>query len=116
MLLDLAGVIAAPPQSTTGTVVRVRALPGGTTALIVRSLTGGRVTMIIAVAIDPECARLSVAGLSRILAMRLDLTLTTAAGTVTGIGGRRVRLRRIPPSAVLALAASGVRTTVRFSL
>jgi hypothetical protein len=82
------------------------------TVLVVRLRDGREVTTIAATTADPDGGNRVVAGLRRLLWLRIDLTDRRRPCTLIGIGCRGPRTRTLPLSAALALAAAGIHTIV----
>jgi hypothetical protein len=106
------GVIGPPVGSTlTGTLVGLKTATRGT-VLVVRLRDGREITTFAASTADPDRGHRVVAGLRRLLWLRIDLTDGQRPCTLVGTGYRGPRTRTLPLSAALALAAAGIHTIV----
>jgi hypothetical protein len=102
-----------PPVSrtVTGILVRLKTAPGGT-VLVVRLRDGREIETVANSTPAPDGGDRVLAGLRRLLWLRIDLTDPRRRCTVVGIGFRVRQTRSLPLSAALALAAAGVYTIV----
>jgi hypothetical protein len=98
-------------RTVTGTLVRLKTAPRAT-VLVVRLRDGREVTTIVASTANSDGGNRVVAGLRRLLWLRIDLTDRRRTCILVGIGCRGPRTRSLPLSAALALAAAGIHTIV----